>query len=581
MLETMDPIKFIQTKFQLKGQPFTLIDDKLENARHYLYGIYYTMAYKLPKVKKPMIIVKGRQVEMTTTITNIMAYFMQEYSHFPLLYAVPSTKQAKRFSSDKWTPLYRYRLDDTILAPLDEGTWTIELKKFANGSTLYTESIAEGGDNIRGISADGVVKDEFQDLDPKAEKIIDECLTHSKYKINIALGTPKYTETHFENTWKSSTQHKFHLKCPKCGKLFLLSLSSLVSGHIVRCGNCNHEEDKRILVRTGEWVPTGDPDALFIGYQLSQLYIPYITKEDIDKKIATITMQGGNVEQFIKNEVLGEFYEGERQKPAKVTIDTAFAQNMPYNVIVPVKVKTYGGVDWGGWSSVENDPEQSYTVFSTGTVDLHGKLYINYVEVIDKKDEIEKAERVIDLMGEHRVHLLIADSGYGKMQNALIGQKVGPGRFMACKYIQGNATNILDSQPEKALIKVNRDYSLEELYSAMGRGMVVIPRNEHTSWMIEQFMNHDIILIDQGNHVYKKFIKVQGYGKRVDAVHSINFLRLAALHDNHAFDQSPLAVGSLKLPGRPTAILAGGGSVPQDLRNQFLSQMPRRSTRPE
>ena len=573
MRDLLDPISFIENNFTLNGENFVLISDKLEDARHYLRGLYYTPVFTLPKVKKPMVIVKGRQVEMTTTVTNLIAYFLHNYDYFPILYAVPQLKQAKRFSSEKFGPLYRYRANKDILPALDAGTWTIEIKKFQNGSTLFTESIAEMGDNIRGISAEMVIKDEYQDLDPESEEIIDECLTHAKHKIDIALGTPKYTETHFENKWRASSQHYYHLQCPKCSHWFKLTLDTMVQRFDVRCPSCFNIEDKRKLLPFGKWMPLGDPNAPFVGYHLNQLYVPYISIEDINTKIERKAAQGGNVEKYIKNEILGEFYEGERQRPSLISLNAGFLENMPYNIFVPIRVTTYAGVDWGGWSVIENDPEQSYAVYVDGYFDKDSRLIVNYTEVLEDRDEIKKAERVISLISERRVGLLVADSGYGKTQNLMIQSKF-PDRFLACKYIPGNALSILESQPEKHLLKVNRDYSLEDLYSNLQRGQVIVPRNEHTSWMMEHFLNHDIVLIEQGQHVYKKFVKVKGYGKRVDAVHAVNLFRLAAFHDRKALGHSPLASVEMTVPRSFMPMLVRGDGTSIQQRMNFRKSLP-------
>lgn len=572
MIDLLDPIAFIEHNFTLNGEPFVLISDKLEEARHYLRGLYYTPVFSLPKSKKPMVIVKGRQVELTTTITNLVAYFLQNYDYFPILYAVPQLKQAKRFSSEKFGPLYRYRIHKDILPALDAGTWTIEIKKFQNGSTLLTESIAEMGDNIRGLSVEMVIKDEYQDLDPASEQVINECLTHAKYKIDISLGTPKDTDTNFENKWKASNQNHYHLCCPKCGEWFKLTLELMVKGFEVRCPKCSNVEDKRVLMPFGKWIPLGSPDAPFVGYHLNQLYVPYITLEDINTKIAEAAAQGGNVEKFIKNEILGEFYSGMRQRPSSISLDSGFKSELPYDIFVPLKVTTYAGVDWGGWSLIENDPEQSLSVYTDGFFDKNNRLVINYTEVLEDRDEVKKAERVIRLMRERRIGLLVADSGYGKTQNMMIQQEF-PDRFMACKYIPGNSLTILNSQPEKNLIKVNRDYSLQDLYASLQAGTLVIPYNEHTAWMKEHFLNHDIVLVEQGQHVYKKFVKVKGFGKRVDAVHSVNFFRIAAFHDSKALENSTMP---LQMPKRgsflPSLIRSDGTTIQQ--RQNFRNSLP-------
>jgi len=548
MLQELDPIYFIEKNFELNGKHFTLIDDKLENARHYIRGIYYTIAFTLPKIKKPMVIVKGRQVEMSTTMSNIIAYFTETYPYFKTLYVTPALEQMKKFSGEKISPLLRYKRNPDILKPLAkqediEGTFTVKMKQFSNGSTIYLESASDEGNRIRSISADMLIKDEYQDFDENAESNIDEVLSHSAWGLDIALGTPKYTETNFERKWKSSTQHYYHLQCPSCKHWFILKFDLLTTGFKVQCPNCRHEEDKRALIPYGKWIPLGNPNALYIGYHLSQLYVPWKSKEKLDQNIKEKQEAGINVEKYLKNEILGEFYAGISQKPPTEAIERAFKRDLPYNIIIPISRPVYAGVDWGGWSALDDDPTQCYTIYADGTLTENGILFVNYMEIIDMQDDIEKADRVAQLMEQRRVKLCVADSGYGKNQCLRLYSKF-PTRFLRCKYLPGSSLTLIDTKSEikSGLIKANIDYSLEELYSAMQQDKIHIARNQYTERFIEHFKNYEITLQETHNHVHKHFQKVRGKKNKVDAVHAINFLRLAALHDSNALEHSDLPV---------------------------------------
>lgn len=562
-MKDLDPIEFIQNTFELNGKPFVLINEEPENARHYLRGIYYAMAFTMPKVKKPMVLVKGRQVEMSTTMSNMIAYYTQTYPYFKTLYVCPSLEQIKRFSGEKISPLLRYKHDPEILNPLKssgtiEGTFTIRMKQFSNGSTIYLEAASDEGNNIRNIGVDFLIKDEYQDLDENAEGNIDSVLDHSDWAMDMSLGTPKYTNTQYENKWKHSSQHYYHLQCPSCNTWFRLHLESMIKEFIVACPKCKHEEDKRQLMPNGKWMATGAKDSTYLGYHLSQLYVPYKSIEVIRQKLEEKTKLGINVEQYKKNEVLGEFYEGMTQKPPRESIERAYDASLPYNFLVPVSRRVYAGVDWGGWSVMDNDPTQSLSVYAEGVMNDDGVLFVNYMEVLEDKDDILKAERVAELMTKRNVALCIADSGYGKNQCLRLSALFGP-RFLKCKYISGASTTLIDTSKEKeeSMIKANVDFTLEELYSAMQSGKMKIPRNQYTEWSIEHFMNYEIQLRVSGNHTHKHFVKPPGRLKKVDAVHALNFLRLAALHDTNATNHSDLVNASPELRRRARPMLTG------------------------
>jgi len=549
MFVEMDPIKFIEQNFELNGKHFTLIDDNPENARHYVRGLYYAMTFQLPKVQKPMVIVKGRQVEMSTNLSNIIAYFTETYPYFKTLYVCPALEQIKRFSGEKIAPLLRYKKNPNILKALKssgdiEGTFTIKMKQFENGSTIYLEAASDEGNNIRNIAAEALIKDEYQDLDENAEGNIDSVLDHSKYNIDISLGTPKYTDTQYENKWKNSTQHYYHLQCPICKHWFILSIDLMVRGFVCACPKCKNQEDKRLLMPHGKWISTqptiGGKESTYIGYHLSQLYVPYKSIEIIHQKIEEKTKLGIDVTKYTKNEVLGEFYTGITQRPPREAIEKTFVSDMPYNYFTPYTQSVYAGVDWGGASIIDTDPTLSLSIFAAGSLNHEGVLVVSYVEVLDQPTDTEKAERVAQLMEEKRIRLCIADSGYGKTQGLVLGSEF-PGRFLKCKYIQGSSMTLLDTKSEndRGVIKANIDYTLEELYGAMMADKLKIPLNEHTEWMKEHFLNYDIQIQEAGNHTHKHFIKKKK--KRVDAVHACNFLRLAALHDTNSLEHSNLA----------------------------------------
>lgn len=561
IVEQVDPIRFVEEHFTLQGKKFTLIDGTPDNARHYLRGLYNTIIFRLPKVQKPMVFVKGRQVEMTTTMNNLVAYYLSNNKFFDILYTFPGAEQAKRFSDTRFDPLLRYMRQADLLPKLKDGTYNKSVKQFGNGSTLYVYGASDEGDKIRGIAAQMLVKDEYQDMDKSAEETIDETLTHSTYKINLSLGTPKYSGSRFDKRWLSSTMHYYHLRCPACKHYFILDMDRMAGGHLCSCPKCKNKEDKRILMPFGKWIPTGNKNADFIGFHLSQLYVPYITLEDIRMKVAQREAEGADVDRYIKNEVLGEFYSGIRQQPDKSVIMKAFNPAQEYDARFPLYTKIYMGIDWGGWNSVDQNPDNSFTVVSIGALDKTGRLVVNYIEILDMKDELAQVKRVKELIHTKRVFLALADKGYGKIKNNILMSEF-PTRFRTCKYLQGSASTLYKEHDDGTIL-VNRDYSLEELYAAMGQARVTIPLTAHTAWVVDHFMNHEIVIVEHGGQVYKHFVKVEGHKRRTDGVHSINLLRIASFRDANASEQSALVPHVAVGHSVPRPIISGSGVPPE------------------
>jgi hypothetical protein len=305
------------------------------------------------------------------------------------------------------------------------------------------------------------------------------------------------------------------------------------------------------------------------------LYVPYITKENIENKLAIKAQQHADVTRYLKNEILGDFYSGIRQRPTLDSLRQAFQSNMPYDEYIPVTTPAFMGIDWGGWSSVTDDSEQAYTVVSVGFWDRHGFLYVDYLEVIDEQDELKQVDRIAELMKKFHIKLAVADRGYGKIKNNELRKLFGS-RFMYCKYLQGSATTMLKEHGEDTLL-VNRDYSLEELYSSMSQGRTIIPLNGRTEWIIQHFLNHEVEVVESGGQVYKHFTKVKGVGMRTDGAHSVNYLRIAALHgDKNRGMSSGITAGQMNRA--PLPVLFGPGAPQMDpsmmkYRNQMVPKV--------
>jgi hypothetical protein len=463
--------------------------------------------------------------------------------------------------------MLQYKSNPTILQQRVNGAYNKSIKQFANGTELMLYGVADEGNNMRNISADMLIKDEYQDLDEASESVVDEVITHSEHKINISLGTPKYTDTHYELMWKASNQQYYHVQCAVCKHWFVLAYDMLIGGHKIQCPSCATVDDKRNLIPKGKWIALGDKKAPLIGFHLSQLYVPYITKENIENKLEIKAQQHADVTRYLKNEILGEFYSGIRQRPTLETLCNGFVAGMPYAEFIPVTTKVYMGIDWGGWSSVTDDKEQAFTVVTIGFWDNHGKLYVNKIEIIDDPDELKQVDQIAELMQKYHVFLAIADRGYGKIKNTELRKKFGP-RILFCKYLQGSSTIMTKMHSEETIL-VNRDYSLEELYSSLMYGKTIIPRNLDTEWVIGHFLNHEIEIVEQNGQVFKHFTKVKGVGMRTDAVHSVNYLRLAALHADKNMGMSSGL--NFNTPNRaPLPILFGPNGM---VNNQNTQQM--------
>jgi len=147
-------------------------------------------------------------------------------------------------------------------------------------------------------------------------------LTSAKYGsenqgVQVFFGTPKRKGSDFHKMWMKSSQQYYYLGCSKCNNYFPLYTPESdewekvwIAAKLVKCTKCGHEQDKLIATENGKWISTNDPDKCdYVGFHLNQLYIPRFDLESVLKEKPD--RHPINTERTYKNEVLGEFFQGD------------------------------------------------------------------------------------------------------------------------------------------------------------------------------------------------------------------------------------------------------------------------------
>jgi hypothetical protein len=89
--------------------------------------------------------------------------------------------------------------------------------RFANGSEVYIRAAFHSADAVRGIDADLLLGDEFQDIASGRLPVLEETLSHSPLRYVVLTGTPKTIDNHLENVFRQSTACEFQVPCSGCG----------------------------------------------------------------------------------------------------------------------------------------------------------------------------------------------------------------------------------------------------------------------------------------------------------------------------------------------------------------------------
>jgi phage terminase large subunit GpA-like protein len=558
----LDPIYFIENTRKVKGKPFKI----LGTGREYLVDLYRYACVGARKEGKPMVIVKGRQVEFTEAALNISLYYMKNFSNFTVLHAFPRKEQVSRYSRERLQfALKDSQLDENKKPKLmslkshEPGAAdTISAVAFNNQNTYYMFSAWGDGDALRGIPADMLSRDEFQDWSESSIANTASCLDASDYKIEFSFGTPKSAGAPFEKLWLSSDMRYYHLKCTSCGHLFKITLDNYKYGFMVECTKCHHLQDKRIAMVGGQWIPTKDSKRCDrTGFHVSQLLSPRITREQINLRQAEYS------DARFKNEVLGEFYSGAGRPLDEATVVARCAEpykDLDFSPVIFAPRETYMGLDWGG----RNDQKDkgAYTVM-TMLSKQSDQYFIEYSERITTPDLEKQVKYIADMARNYNSVSIVADIGFGQYQVQAL-QKIFKNRVKSCFYAT-NIKNKMKYDKETWQLAIDRNAFLEELIDLVQRGRIAFPwkKPEKLDWFIRQICNTELRYAERTGNIVRVYEKAD-HSFPNDALHSLNYAYLASvvhLGENAMgfLQNSKVGLGmprpiSTSFSGKPTSI---------------------------
>lgn len=466
------PSIFAESTYLLEGRPFRLTN------RHYLKAIYDS------DIEEGMIM-SGRQVEKSTTESVHMANYTLLIPHFKALYFAPLTDQVKVFSRERLGKLYRYSQQDTIKKNYMDASTTDNVfeKDFTNGSVNYFKHCYEYGDNIRGITVNGIWGDEIQDIHVDALPVIKETQSHALesgagVRLTWYTGTPKTFGNTIQQYWDKSSQCEWVVKCPHCNKYQILGPKNLTPTKYL-CTGCKMDIPDYSRIN-GMWIDLQRGKKMK-GFRISQLMVPWITAEEIWNKYTTYS-----TDKFY-NEVLGRSYEN-ADKPFNALILGRISANdykfVPRAEGYFTNNPIFMGIDWG-------KGEKSFTVVSIFAYNSDGKFQMLFTKRYEIGDELDPDYQVNDIANYMRIYKIaycIADWGFGYVQYRKL-QKMFGARVAACYYsFNQKLDNKWDPVDQKWV--VNRTRLIESYVTAVKQCDVVWPGNSRSQyiWMFDHHL---------------------------------------------------------------------------------------------
>lgn len=528
---SLDPVYWCEKYLTLDGEPFRLTN----NGYKPFADIYrYIGAKSLERNSKPVVVVAGRQVGKSTLAAALSLYFTasnlfgnNKNPPMRVLHVFPQESHVSEYAKTKLSPLIstaligsggpnsKGKIKSYIQEQIDNSSPSndgLTFKQFKNGSYLRIDYTGLYADRIRGRTIDAIFFDEIQDMLGQAIANTLKVLTQAQYGamnegVRVFFGTPKLKGSEFWRMWNKSNQQYFHLGCSNCDQHFPLYTPNSndwekiwIRDKIVRCPHCGFEQDKVKAAERGKWIATRpDDECDFIGFHISQMYIPNFTKEKIIREKPENSAI--NTEKTFQNEVLGEFYQGEASilTPDQV-IDICGDRERKFRAYIEPKSEpvVFMGIDIGDKNDIEQLADkgkskgQSYST-AVILVPKGTTLSVEFVTKFKKNDTESKKAIIRELMKRYSVDVAVCDIGYAHELCEHMQTEYGD-KFLTSRAGEVRDKVKFDQEIFPKEIKFSRDFYIEELYNQMKKGIIRIPlgNSDHILWAINQFCNLEI-----------------------------------------------------------------------------------------
>jgi hypothetical protein len=495
-------------------RPFSFVGES------YLKRIYDTHC-------RNIMMMCGRQVHKTTTNGNVCHAYIALREHFRILYVTPTQQQTETFSRDRISGPIEI---SPVLQNISRGASTkdnVLYKKFTTKSDITLRYAYLTADRTRGIPADLLCLDEFQDILVDIIPVIEETLFSSPYKLKRYTGTPKSTENTIYHYWENySTQNEWVVPCDRCGSNArggagrfwnIPGPNNLGNKGLVceRCGeliNVAHEDAKWATMNASVRHRVKNP---FEGFHISQLMCAWADWDDILDKVKRYS------KQRLYNEVFGLGYDiGDRPLIKRDIKDNCHES---LDITKPPKRSRgdvyFAGIDWG---TGEN---KSFTVILIGKyVGSRFNIVYAYRFVGDETDPEVTMAKTVQILRRFKVNIIGADYGGGYDRNNALIKLFGRERVVLYQY--ANPGSKLQWQKKLGRFLVRRNDVLKDL-------LIFIKDRKHfrfPRW--EQFRDPFGIdmtnVLSEYNESRKEEVLNKVPGTSDDSLHSLLYCFLAS-----------------------------------------------------
>ena len=458
----MSKLDFCRRFVFLDRKPITFDD------RPYLPAVYAAAG-------RSLVLRCSRQTEKSTFLVNTILYEACTNPGIQILFVSPRLEQARVFvrsrllASLEQSPLIRR----TLLGRRGKRPQITNME-FSNGSSLFVRAAYHSGDACRGLSAQLLLVDEFQDVAAGDLPILEETMSHAKHGRTILTGTPKSVENHLEGKFRQSTANEWTIDCPRCHKGVTIEERSLGPNSVI-CPDCAVPLDPR----NGRWIPRNPQATAGDGFSVNHLMTPWINYDDVLARQQTY-----DICKF-KNEVLGLSTTTGDQVVTRAELEacctsTPMAETL--NHVPPqARNRLIAGIDWGGGGT-------SRTVLVIGYMRTDYKFQICRMERFASSEDPDRVmTAVAQRCTQFKVRFVAADGGgNGSVLNRLLFERIRlPSGLFAILYAPSRHEPWQDGVLWKWMI--DRTASIGVLFSRVKRQSILFPQLAQSSSYLDEF----------------------------------------------------------------------------------------------
>lgn len=480
----------------------------------------------------------GLVTHNSTLLGNKALAYSGIIPNFKSLYVSATATQATVFSVDRLkepidiSPELSYLLDSRL-------SQNVLFKQFKNRSQIRIRYAFLHADRVRGIPSDYIMIDEIQDIIYKNVPVIEQCASHSDWKLFNYSGTPKSLDNTIEVYWaEHSTQNEWVVPCERHGTpkrpdtwFWNILGASNIGKHGPVCAKCKQPIDP--AHPHAQWVslqPVTEENAervAFEGYHVSQLMVPWVVGDKIAWYESILFPYETYDKAQFNNEVLGLSFDSGQRPLTKNQVKACCQDSIRMHsegLLQEYARRCHGGVAAG--LDHGSGEKESYSVLTLGGY-MGGEFQIFFAhrfvgEDLDPRLQLLKIAKILQ---EVDFVMLGSDYGGGFDRNDWLMRNFGPHKVAKYQYASGPKRKV-KWEPELGRFILHRTEIMSDMFNAIRNRKIWLPNyNDFRTPYAGDMLN---IFSEYNSQIHMTQYKVSP-GKSDDTFHSALYCFLASM----------------------------------------------------